>query len=218
MAEKKNRNPRYVTDVGVAIYPYLTKPDTKFNADGEYKVKLRLKPDSTIRDAKGKEVADVQSFIDDMMIKAVEKAKQENKGRIKEGEPPYTIDDETGDLLVNFKLKAQVKPKDGEPFSQKPALFDAKGKPITPESIWGGSKIKVSFEVVPFYTKMAGAGVTLRLKAVQVLELVTGGSGGSAESYGFGEEEGYEADDEAADAGFAGTAEEAEEEYEEGDF
>lgn len=217
MAEKKNRNPRYVTDVGVAIYPYLTKPDTKFNADGEYKVKLRLNPDSMIRDVQGREIADVQTFLDDMMLKAVEKAKQENKGRIKEGDPPYTIDDETGDLLVNFKLKAQVRTKEGSTFSQKPALFDAKGKPITPESIWGGSKIKVSFEVVPYYTKIAGAGVTLRLRAVQVLELVTGGSGGSAESFGFGEEEGYEADDEAANAGFA-EADEDEAEYEDGDF
>lgn len=218
MTEKKNRNPRYVTDVGVAIYPYLTAPDTKFNADGEYKVKLRLNPDSMIRDVQGREIADVQTFLDDMMLKALEKAKAENKGRIKEGDPPYIIDDETGDLLVNFKLKAVVRTKEGSTFSQKPALFDAKGKPITPESIWGGSKIKVSFEVVPYYTKIAGAGVTLRLRAVQVLELVTGGSGGSAESFGFGEEEGYEADDEAADAGFAEADEEAEEEYEDGDF
>lgn len=217
MAEKKNRNPRYVTDVGVAIYPYLTKPDTKFNADGEYKVKLRLNPDSMIRDVQGREIADVQTFLDDMMLKAVEKAKQENKGRIKEGDPPYIIDDETGDLLVNFKLKAQVRTKEGSTFSQKPALFDAKGKPITPESIWGGSKIKVSFEVVPYYTRIVGAGVTLRLRAVQVLELVTGGSGGSAESFGFGEEEGYEAGDEAANAGFA-EADEDEVEYEDGDF
>ena len=218
MTEKKKRNPRYVTDVGVAIYPYLTAPDTKFNADGEYKVKLRLNPDSMIRDVQGREIADVQTFLDDMMLKALEKAKAENKGRIKEGDPPYIIDDETGDLLVNFKLKAVVRTKEGSTFSQKPALFDAKGKPITPESIWGGSKIKVSFEVVPYYTKIAGAGVTLRLRAVQVLELVTGGSGGSAESYGFGEEEGYEADDEAADAGFAEADEDEEVEYEDGDF
>ena len=218
MTEKKKRNPRYVTDVGVAIYPYLTAPDTKFNADGEYKVKLRLNPDSMIRDVQGREIADVQTFLDDMMLKALEKAKAENKGRIKEGDPPYIIDDETGDLLVNFKLKAVVRTKEGSTFSQKPALFDAKGKPITPESIWGGSKIKVSFEVVPYYTKIAGAGVTLRLRAAQVLELVTGGSGGSAESYGFGEEEGYEADDEAANAGFAEAAEDEEVGYEDGDF
>ena len=67
MTDKKARNPRYVTQVGVAIYPHLVEPDTKFNAEGEYKVKLRLSPDSVITDSKGKRVADVQSFIDEMM-------------------------------------------------------------------------------------------------------------------------------------------------------
>lgn len=37
---------------------------------------------------------------------------------------------------------------------------------------------------------MAGAGISLRLKAVQVINLVAGG-GGTGESYGFGEEDGY---------------------------
>lgn len=203
MTDKKARNPRYVTQVGVAIYPHLVEPDTKFNAEGEYKVKLRLSPDSVITDAKGKRVADVQSFIDEMMGKALEKAQQENKGKIKEADAPYEIDDETGEVLVNFKLKATGKTRDGKEFTQKPALFDAKGKPAEVKGVWGGSKIKVSFEVVPFYTKLIGAGVSLRLKAVQIIELVAGGNGGSADSYGFGEEEGYEAEDEAADNGFS---------------
>lgn len=203
MTEKKARNPRYVTQVGVAIYPHLVEPDTKFNAEGEYKVKLRLSPDSVITDAKGKRVADVQSFIDEMMAKALEKAQQENKGKIKEADAPYEIDEDTGDVLVNFKLKATGKTRDGKEFTQKPALFDAKGKPAEVKGVWGGSKIKVSFEVVPFYTKLIGAGVSLRLKAAQIIELIAGGNGGSADSYGFGEEEGFEAEDEAADNGFS---------------
>lgn len=203
MTDKKARNPRYVTQVGVAIYPHLVEPDTKFNSEGEYKVKLRLAPDSVITDAKGKRVSDVQSFIDEMMAKALEKAKQENKGKIKEADAPYEIDEETGDVLVNFKLKATGKTRDGKEFTQKPALFDAKGKPAEVKAVWGGSKIKVSFEVVPFYTKLIGAGVSLRLKAAQIIELVAGSGGGSADSYGFGKEEGYEAEDEAADNGFS---------------
>lgn len=209
MSDKKARNPRYVTQVGVAIYPHLVEPDTKFNAEGEYKVKLRLSPDSVITDAKGKRVADVQSFIDEMMGKALEKAKQENKGKIKEADAPYEIDDETGEVLVNFKLKATGKTRDGKEFTQKPALFDSKGKPAEVKGVWGGSKIKVSFEVVPFYTKLIGAGVSLRLKAVQIIELIAGGNGGSADSYGFGEEEGYEAEDEAADNGFSSDDEDS---------
>ena len=41
-----------------------------------------------------------------------------------------------------------------------------------------------------------GAGITLRLRAVQIICLVE--SGGTAESFGFDEEEGYAADAETA--------------------
>lgn len=202
MAQKKARNPRYVTDTGTAIYPYLIEPDTEYNPEGEYKVKLRLSPDSEVYDAKRKSLGTMQEFLDEMLEKSVEKAKQENKGKIKEADAPYSFDDDNGDLLVNFKLKARGQTRDGKEFTQAPALFDAKGKPFDGDEIWGGSKIKVSFEVVPFYTKLIGAGITLRLKAAQIIELRQGG-GASAEDYGFGEEEGYEAEDEAADSGFA---------------
>jgi len=202
MAQKKARNPRYVTDTGIAIYPYLIEPDTEYNPEGEYKVKLRLSPDSEVYDAKRKSLGTMQEFLDEMLEKSVEKAKQENKGKIKEADAPYSFDDDNGDLLVNFKLKASGTTRDGKEFTQAPALFDAKGKPFEGDEIWGGSKIKVSFEVVPFYTKLIGAGITLRLKAAQIIELRQGG-GASAENYGFGEEEGYEEEDEAADSGFA---------------
>lgn len=202
MTKKRTRNPRYVTDTGVAIYPYLIDPDTEYNAEGEYKVKLRLAPDAEVYDTKRASLGSTQEFLDEMLEKAIEKAKQENKGRIKEAEPPYQIDEDTGDLLVNFKLKATGTTRDGKPFTQSPALFDAKGKPFEGEELWGGSKLKVSFEVVPFYTKLIGAGITLRLKAAQVIELRQGG-GASADSYGFGEEEGYEEEDAAMDNGFS---------------
>jgi len=39
MTEKKKAE-RFVSPKGIASYPYLTNPDTKFNPDGEYKVSL----------------------------------------------------------------------------------------------------------------------------------------------------------------------------------
>jgi hypothetical protein len=76
-------------------------------------------------------------------------------------------------------------------------LFDAKGKPLSKDiKIGGGSKMKVSYEILPYYTAIAGAGISLRLKAVQVIDLVEYSSGGSGESYGFGKEDGYEATEE----------------------
>lgn len=185
MAEKKKVE-RFVSPKGTASYPYLTNPDTKFNPDGEYKVSLIVAGD------------DARKAIDLLTEKhraAVAQVKKENAGkRVKEGELPFIANDD-GTVTLKFKMKAKVTPKNGAPFEQQPALFDAKGKPLTGETkVGGGSTIKVSYEVVPYYTAIAGAGVSLRLKAVQIIELKEySGGGGNAESYGFGEEEGFEA-------------------------
>ena len=72
-----------------------------------------------------------------------------------------------------------------EYFKQRPALFDNELKPISSDiTIWGGSILRVSFQPHPWYTPALGAGVSLRLKSVQVKDLVEGG-GQSAEANGF---------------------------------
>lgn len=184
MAEKKKVE-RFVSPKGTASYPYLTKPDTKFNPDGEYKVSLIVAGDDARK---------AIDFLAEQHEVAVAKAKKENAGkRVKEGDLPF-IENDDGTVTFKFKLKAKVTPKKGDPFEQKPVLFDAKGKPLVGEpKVGGGSTIKVSYEVVPYYTAIAGAGVSLRLKAVQIIELKEYSGGGDAESYGFGEEEGFEA-------------------------
>ena len=184
MAEKKKAE-RFVSPKGIASYPYLTNPDTKFNPDGEYKVSLIVA---------GADASKAIDFLTEKHKAAVAQAKKENAGkRVKESELPF-IENDDGTVTFKFKLKAKVTPKKGDPFEQKPALFDAKGKPLTGETkVGGGSTIKVSYEVVPYYTAIAGAGISLRLKAVQIIELKEYSGGGNAESYGFGEEEGFEA-------------------------
>jgi len=190
----KAKNPRYTTPAGIAQYPYLTKPDTKFNPDGEYKLKLE------VSDASGN--AALVTFLDEQMEKSVELAKKDPKNagkKIKVGDAPYNLDEDTGKLTLGFKLKAIVRPKTGEPFEQRPAIFDAKGKPLQKDAkIGGGSKVKVAYEVIPFYTALVGASVSLRLKAVQVIDLVEFSGGASADAFGFGEEDGYEAEDNSA--------------------
>lgn len=203
----KEKNIRYVTPAGIAQYPRLTKPDTKFNPDGEYKVKLEIRDPA--------EAAKLTAFLDEQFDLAVAKAKKENPGKkIKTGDVPYHTDEETGTVIVNFKLKAKVTPKKGDPFEQKPAIFDAKGKPLKDANIGGGSKLKIAYEIVQYYTAIAGAGISLRLKAAQVIDLVEYTGGAGADAYGFGEEDGYEAEDNSADAN--GFSEEDNEE--DGDF
>ena len=79
--------------------------------------------------------------------------------------------------------------KTQEKFSQRPMLFDAKKNPLPADvSIWGGTIMKVAYQEVPYYTPMLGAGVSLRLKAVQVIKLVQGKSDQNI----FKEEDGFE--------------------------
>mgnify|MGYP004602787429 CR=1 FL=1 len=166
----------------------MSKPDTKFNTDGLYHVNLLLDPEE---DSTQKFVA----RLDEEYEKALEAIKEEKKlKKLKEGSRPYSVDDETGKVRLKFNMKAIVRPKGKDEFEQKPGIVDAKKKPIN-VNIGGGSIIKVAFEPVPYYNAAAGSGVSLRLKAVQVIELVEYAGG----DYGFDEEEGYESSDEAAD-------------------
>jgi hypothetical protein len=171
---------------GVARYPYLNTPDTKFNPDGDYKVGLVLEP--------GEETDAFVAKLEAAMEASVAKAKKENPGKkIKVADLSMTTDEDTGKVTVNFKMKAKVTTKAGKTFEQKPALFDAKGKPMSDKRVGGGSVIKVAFDPTPFYTATVGAGVTLRLQAVQVISLNSGGNR-DASGFGFGAEEGYEDD------------------------
>lgn len=203
---KKTKAVRYVTPKGTAQYPYLTKPDTKFNPDGEYKISLELDDPA--------QISTLTSFLDEQHELSVAKAKEENKGKkIKEGDVPYSLNEETGKVTVRFKLKAKVSPKNGDPFEQKVALFDAKGAPLGSKvSIGGGSKVKVAYELIPYYTAIAGAGVSLRLRAVQVIDLVEYSSGGAG-AFGFGEEDGYEAATTATEDDFTDETSESEEDF-----
>lgn len=178
----------HTTKVGTLIWPHLHAPDTKFNPDGVYRTKYT--PDEM---AEGERLA---RLIDEAMDAAVEEAKQDpkNKGKkIKRADAPYTQDEETGAYTFNFKLNRVGQRKDGTKFTQQPALFDGRGGRIpSGVRIGGGSKGCISFEIAPFYTALVGAGVTLRLKAVQIRQLEQ--LGGTAASFGFEtEEDGFDA-------------------------
>ena len=169
-----------ISEIGEAIYPHLNKPDVRFSEAGEYKVTLKVaKSDATAM------LKLYNSAIED----ALKLAEQNHKGKgIKNAPKPFTEEDKF--VFFKFKMKATgVNQKTKEKFSQRPQLFDAKKNPIPLSTIiWGGSKMRVAFNLVPYYTPMLGAGITARLKAVQVISLVEG-----KDSNLFNKEDGYEA-------------------------
>ena len=167
----------FTTPKGIALYPWLSTPDTKFNEEGEYKVNLVL----------SKEAA--QPIINQINEAFSENLKEEMKKHpgkeLKTANPPYhdELDDAgqpTGNVIFRFKSKAIY----------KPAIFDAKGGVVVDSNIWAGSEIRVNASIAPYYTSMVGAGVALRLRAVQIITLVEG-SQGAADRFGFEETAGY---------------------------
>ena len=137
---------------------------------------------------------------------------------------PYEVvydnetEEETGEVVIKAKTVASgVSKKTGKPWSKLLDLFDARGKPI-PRSvrsklrIWGGTVAVLNMDLKPYFVDGSGSyGIGRYLNAVQIIELVDGGSK-SASSYGFGEEdEGFDASgfsvddaDDDDDSGFSG--------------
>lgn len=173
---------RFTTSKGVAHYPYISKPDEKY---GGYKVELCLSQE------------DAQPMIDTIkkvVIQGMQAEKKANPNKaIKQAPLPFKeeLDEDgtaTGNILIKFKS--------GEAY--KPAVFDSKGNVMMNSNIWAGSVIRVSGTAVYYNTPSLGAGATLRLNAVQVIEYVQG-SDGSAR-FGFTEEEGYTVGEDIAES------------------
>jgi hypothetical protein len=170
----------HTTSEGIANYPYLFSPDTKFDHNGLYRTKL------TLPKIQAKPIVD-------LVEETITEASSKNKGKLSPHKPYKSLKD--GSVEFTFKLKAKVNTKSGTDFEQRPKVFDAKGIPITQTlSVYSGTKMKVAFQCVPYFTNMLGAGCTLRLKAVQIIELVEGkGNGENAEEqFGFSQEDGFE--------------------------
>lgn len=207
MADKKPKFTNITTPPGVAIYPKLNAPDTKFNANGAYSTRVKFSAEEAqpIIDKYETELAKYFEEVKAELMQGDGKSKAKAKSLKLAPDKPYKADfddegNETGDLVLNFKMPAKVV-REGKPdLIMKPDIFDAAGKKLlNPPEIWGGSKLIIAAQFRPFNTAI-GVGLSLRLNAVQIVELSTRGSRDS-ESYGFGAQEGgYEASDEATSA------------------
>src|SRR5215467_3043328 len=153
------------TPRGIAIYPHLTTPDTKFNSAGEYKTGLRIT-----------DKVEEQAFLTKMLAfydgAYLQKCQEQALKELPREMPPWGTGKD-GSLEFKFKLKAGGV-SDGESWkNDPPKLFDSQGKLIGPDHklrIGNGSEIRIYFQLRPFYVQKAG--ITLRLKAVQLIELM----------------------------------------------
>lgn len=136
---------KYVSPKGVAGYPKLVRPDTKFKAEGEYSTTLTM----------DKKTA--QPFIE-----TIKQAFVEEFGAKAEPKANYPFKEEDG--KVSFKFKSKNKPK----------LYDSHGKPIKDAeelNIGSGSTLKVAGAIS--CRQVSGKYyATLYMNQVQVIDLV----------------------------------------------
>lgn len=170
-----------VSPKGLASYPFLNSPSTKFKPEGEYSVKLLMNKEEG------------QKFVD--QVKAILRDAYKDqcallkKDKLKMADFPWK--EEGDNIVVKFGCKAKYTAKDGSVYEKRVALFDTKGNPVT-DLVGSNSVIRCSSNVYCWYTPLLGMGVSLQLNAVQVVELVAPSMNLSATAYGFSaEEEGY---------------------------
>jgi hypothetical protein len=202
---------KFMTPVGVAHYPSLTQPDTKFNAEGVYKTGLIIEA-SEAEPLKKKLAKILKEFrketIDQETGAKAAKLKKYSVRDIFEAELDED-GEETGNVVIRLKLDAVVTPRDKSKasFTQQPKLFDTSNADVTGkvDRLWGGSEIQVAGDVVPYAMATEKTfGISLRMRAVQIHSLNAGEA--NAEAYGFGEVEGgFSAPTQTNEEGFSAS-------------
>ena len=184
------------TPVGIGQYAYLETPDFEYNSAGDWKVKIFMDPTAD-------DVQEMMGTMDELLEKALEyftdaakTVKDKKKVRASENTPYYNeTDDEdepTGRIYINPKSIASGKTKEGEEWKRKMPIFDAQGVRVTERlNIGSGTKLRASLLLRAYYNVQSGVGISLRLTAVQVIDLKQFGGGiQTAQDAGFGTVEG----------------------------
>ena len=168
---------------GIAVYPRLNQPDTKFDELGAYKADIAV-PSEEAKPLIAK-------------LQAIHKA-HTGKAAPVAANPMFMneVDKETGEDTgrVIFKLRVKNRmTKRGDVWDRQPKVFDAKGNMLSDiPNIGGGSVLKVFFEIYEWKTPDGKPGVSLQPIKVQLLELQEF-SGGDTDNP-FDEEEGFTAE------------------------
>ena len=173
-----------VTPEGRAVYPHLNEPDTEFDKEGNYSTKLAIDTKHV-----GELLEKLEAFSEESYK---EQCKEQRKPKLKRHDNPWDEEFDrdgqaTGNMLFKFKMRAKTR----QGSDLRPVLVDAKKNPMN-DQIGSGSKMRVAFEARSWFVPSLGAGVSLRLRGVQVIDLVEYRAGTSASSLGFDEESGFE--------------------------
>lgn len=190
---------------GIAQYPHLNKPDTKFDergTGGEYKVDLIIDGDAGGRELFDTVSAASQQAFDDWMADEkgglkLPKLKREEFKVFCPAKPERdeNTGDETGRYIFDFRQNARIKLRDGTFKDITVGLYQPDGKTAVTKGIWSGSVLRVRYALraIPM-PGLKQVGVRLDFAAVQVRKLATGsqqqgfGADPDAPADGFGDD------------------------------
>lgn len=201
MPRVKKTSPR-----GIASYPWLNTPDTKFGTPGTYKVDLVLDPGSDPEvDAfldfyekfKAKCKVDIIEEVNEKLSSIPDnpknaKARKELQDLIDNidtecGDPLKDQYDDAGELtgkkILSCKSNANfVDKKTGQVIDLKPSAYDAKGNYMEePPMIKGGSELRLILNFSHYFmasNKTCGISKP-KISSYQVIKLSSGGGGDS---------------------------------------
>lgn len=187
--EKKSVSEKYTTEKGTLTgFISLFEPSTKFNKEGVYQAHLLLSKDEGEKLASKIKEIRTQQF------------KQFGKGtkvaELTQCVPYTTVNDETGEEIEDaegryvLKSKASAFIKDGK-ITQRIPVLDAKLKPVTGIKVGEGTTAKLGVELVG-YSVAGKTGVSVKLRLVQIINLVEYSGGATAESFGLTQEDGFD--------------------------
>ena len=163
MAKLKN----FVTPAGTLSWPWIAKPDTRYNAEGVFKTSMVLSEDAA---------KPLMAMCEEVYVAEYGAAKLK-KANMPWDEEADANGNPTGNIVFKFKSKRQ------------PKLYDSKGKVIAKVlKVASGTTAKIATALNPYSTGI-NTGVSLYLNDIQILELVEfgGGAGGM-----FKAEEGFD--------------------------
>jgi len=144
----------FVSGIGSARYAWVhpDRPDTAFNADGEYKLQIILEPKAAER---------IKAAVMDVVM-------TEFKGEdIDKLSIPIDTEEDTGNVIV--KMKSKFPPK----------FIDSVGTPIVGDNIphvWGGSTVQAYGNIKAYEVNKNQRGISLQLNTVQIINLIDGGT------------------------------------------
>lgn len=177
-------HPTKVTPIaGEVKWCKIFEPDFKFNKHGERSLEFIVSPED------GELILDMLKEVKKLDKDAFKKA---SKGRTIKWQDFYKEDldrDEkpTGKWSFKFKVKGN-----DQRDCPNVALVDSRGKVIKGlNKIGNGSLIKVAFEPHGWYTGALGGGISLKLQAVKLLDLVEYGDYDATSAFGDEDEGGF---------------------------